>query len=205
MARAHAGVAVNRQHQAAATTLEGYQLAVLQAPAAQLVRVQADHRLFGVGKQARGGAGAAHAVPLVAQASGVEAQGEARVAFFLGRAIGVGDELRAAAGGWELAIAIQPRGAAAGAAGQGPLLRALGIQQGIADAAEVEVTLFGQVFVFLKHLLRASEGKQAGLTGAQPGFQALGKVAGDGPVGARLGGRRHGAAHMADAGSNRSA
>ena len=187
-----------RQYQAATATLECYQLAVLQAPAAEFVRVQADHGFFSVGEQARCGAGAAHAVPLVTQAAGVEAQGKTGIALFLRGAVGVGNKVRSPGQRWELSVGVQARTADAGTAGEWPLLWALRIQQRITQAAEVEVAVFGQVFVFVEQRLRAVEVKQAGLSGAQQGFQTAGEVTGDGPVWPRFGGCRHGLAHVGD-------
>ncbi len=125
------------------------------------VRMQAQQCLADVPEQLRGGAGAAHAVPLVAQAAGDQGQGEACVALFLGCAIRVGDELRAPAGGGEAAIAIQ-----AWRAGLSPLSETA-IVVGLILSSRAWLMpdrsrsrLLGQQFVFVKNLRRLLERKQ---------------------------------------------
>ena len=117
-------------------------------------------------EQARGGAGAAHAVPLVAQAAGVEGERIARLALFLRRAVRVGMELRAPAGGGEAAVGIEPRGALARTWRERPLLGTLVIEQRVAQPREVEIALGGQVLVFLEQRFAAGEVEQAGQAGA---------------------------------------
>ena len=67
-----------------------------------------------MGEQARQRAGAAHAMPLVAQAAGGQRDREARVALLGRRPPGRGDEARAAVGRGEHAVGVQARGARGG-------------------------------------------------------------------------------------------
>ncbi|MNN73407.1 hypothetical protein D3C81_1895220 [compost metagenome] len=70
LARAHAVIAGNRDDDCAAAAFQADQIPRLQAMATQFVRVQAQLRFADMAEQLRGGAGAAHAVPLIAQAAG---------------------------------------------------------------------------------------------------------------------------------------
>ena len=58
-------------------------------------------------EEARNGAGAAHAVPLIAQAAGVQCQRKTRVDLFSGRAVFDQGEMRAPARGGETAIGVE--------------------------------------------------------------------------------------------------
>ncbi|MCY1542962.1 hypothetical protein D9M68_787430 [compost metagenome] len=167
LAGAHAVVGLDRNDQAAAAAAHLYQIAGLQALAAQFVRVQAEYGLGSMAEQTGGGAGAAHAVPLVAQAAGVEGQGKAGVALFPGRPIGVGLELRAAVSGRKMTVAVKAWSSVARANRKRPLLGTLVVQNRVAEPREVEVAISGQVFVFLEQRLRTVEGKQAGQAGAE--------------------------------------
>ena len=191
------GLYLHNQATAAAAHLD--QVAGLQAQAPQFVRVQAERCLFDMAEQAGGGAGAAHAVPLIAQAAGIEGQGKAGVAFFLGCPIGVGMKPRAAVLGGKAAVAIQAFGALGSAGRERPLLGTLVIQNRVAEPRQVEVALGGQVFVLFEQRLWVVEVEQAGQAGAQQLFQTTGEITGDRPIRPRLCGCWHGAAHMADA------
>ena len=107
--------------------------------------------------------------------------------------------MRAAIGGGKAALGIQPRGALAAASGEGPLLRAQLVDQGVAETAVVEVAASGQALVFVKQRSRVSKGKLAGLARAQLLLQSARKVAHNIPVGTGAAGRRNRRAHVADA------
>ena len=156
----------HRDDQAAAAAAHLEQIAALQATPAQFVRMQAEQRFRCVAEQLRGRAGAAHAVPLITQAAGVEGQGITRLAFFLGRAKRLGLKLRAAVCRGELAIAIQARSTLGSAGRERPLLGTLVIQNRVAQPGKVEIAFGSQVFVFLEQRVRAVEGEQAGQAGA---------------------------------------
>ena len=71
---------LHRQHDGAAPGGDVHQVAFLQQPARHVLRMQLHRRLGHVAEQAAQRAGAAHAVPLVAQAPGGEREGIARIA-----------------------------------------------------------------------------------------------------------------------------
>ncbi|MNP53732.1 hypothetical protein D3C76_1482290 [compost metagenome] len=79
---------------------------------------------------------------------------------------------------------------------EGPLLRTQAVEQGVADARQVQVASAGQLFEFIEQLPRVIEGKQAGLTRAQVFLQALGEIHGDGPVRACFAGWGNGPANV---------
>ena len=195
---------VGAQHDLAAAAADLHQLAVGNAEPGQLARVQVDARLADVGVEARQLAGAAHAVPLVAQPAGGEVQRIVRVGRFGGGGAHRHHETGAPVVGGEAAVGIQPgprRRVAGGAAGgEGPLLRPGLLQQGVAEAADVHVATHGA------RRMLGEDGRAVGvveqprgLGPAQPRRQRPGQVADDAPVGAGLAGRRHGAVHAADA------
>ncbi|CAB5606496.1 Uncharacterised protein [Pseudomonas aeruginosa] len=149
-------------------------------------------------EQACAGAGPAHAVPLVAQASGIEGQRVARVTFFLGGAVGFGDQLRASRGGREAAVCIEPCGALLRASGKWPLLRPQAVEQCVAEAGKIEVAAGGKQLVFVEQAAAVGKGEQAGFSGTQVPFQAAREVADDVPVLARFTGGRNGPTDMTD-------
>src|SRR5690606_13244971 len=188
-----------RQNQAAATTVDPNQLPILQATTAHFVRVQAEHGCLLVPEQPRGGAGTAHAMPLIAQATGVEDQRKASVTVLLRCLKGLGDEARAAILRGEDAVAIQADGPRRTVAGERPLLWAALVEQTVTEPGKVQVAIARQRLVLLEQRLGVFEGEQAGLPRTQAPFEATGEIACDRPVRSGLAGRCDGAAHMADA------
>ena len=182
LAGAQAVVLLHRQDQAAAPALHLYQLAVQQTPATHVLGVHAEQRLFDMAEQPRRGAGAAHAVPLVAQPTGVERQRIACLALFLRRLVVLGNEARAAIGSGEHTVAIQPRGAQFAAWRKRPLLRTEGVDQCVAQAAVVQIAGGGERLVLLEQRFGTLEREQARRAGTQVTFQPSGKIASDRPV-----------------------
>ena len=119
-----------------------HQLAFLQQPARHVLRMQL-RRLGHVAEQAAQRAGAAHAVPLVAQAPGGEREGIARIAR-LGHGLEHGGEAGLAVGGGEHAVFVEA-GAAAWR-GKGHCCGVL--QQRVVEAGDVEVAAAGGFAVF---------------------------------------------------------
>src|SRR5690606_4032536 len=130
--------------------------------------------------------GTAHAVPVITQAARVEEQRKTCIALFAGRTVSLADEAGTATGGGKTQVLIQARRALAGADRQWPLLRALAVEQGIAQPADIQVAAQGQSAVLVEQFFGLLEGEQAGLSGAQQVFQATGNVAGNRPVCPRL-------------------
>lgn len=182
LAGAHRVVCAHRQDQRATPALQAHELPVPQLAAAQFLGMQVHQGLLFMAEQACAGAGPAHAVPLVAQASGIEGQRVARVAFFLGGAVGFGDQLRASRGGREAAVCIEPCGAVLRASGKWPLLRPQAVEQCVAEAGKIEVAPGGEQLVFVEQAAAVGKGEQAGFSGPQMPFQAAREVADDVPV-----------------------
>ncbi len=158
--RAQRGRGRGTQQQRAALALDPHQIAVDDAAPFHVARMHFDRRFRRVGVQARHEAGAAHAVPLVAQAARVEMQRMARIGGFGQRAVLHFDEAGAAAGGGEYAVAIETRRTPCGAGGQRPLLGPGLFQQRIGEAADVEVAADGAGAVLVENLLDLHVGKQ---------------------------------------------
>ena len=139
-------------------------------------------------------------MPLVAQAAGVQRHRVACVAQ-LGRGPpGRRHEPRLAVCGREPAVAVQARLAGAGAGGEWPLLRLL--EQGVAQAGDVQVTPSGAVAMLVPHALGAVEGEQRLAIQAarrQPLLDQARHIHSDAPVVARLARCGQRSAHAADA------
>ena len=71
---------LRRQHDGAALAGHVHQIAIFQAAAPHVLRVQLHTRFGHVAEQAAEGAGACHAVPVVAQATGGQRERETRFA-----------------------------------------------------------------------------------------------------------------------------
>ena len=181
------------------------QVASGQLQALQVLRVHLQRGLGRVAEQPPQRAGAAHAVPLVAQASRGQAERVAH-AGRLGQGLpGCGDEARTPVGCGKDAVRIQARAARAGAARVGPLLRPVGLQRGPGQAGDVQVAPARGLAVFVPDGLGAGlrrvagVGEQRGLAGAQVPLQPLRQRQRDLPVVPRTAGCGHCRAHAADA------
>ena len=144
LARSQGIVCLHRQDQAAAAAAQCDQVAVLKLAALQILGVQAECRGFDMAEQAGGRAGAAHAVPLVAQAPAIEDQRVVGGAGLLGRQVGIGMEAGAAGVVREASIRVEARGALISAGRKWPLLRAQFVQACVAQPGQVEVAPSGQ-------------------------------------------------------------
>ena len=163
-----------------------------------------------MGVQARHDTGATHAVPLVAQAAGVEMQRMARVGGFGQRAMLRWPEAGAAAGSGEHPIGIEAGRAGRGAYAQRPLLRPGSFKQCIGQAADVEVAADGRGAVLVEDLLGVCIGKQGRIhysvraersrsppfdrlraNGGKAAFQPPREIDDDLPIGPRLARRWH--------------
>ena len=194
----HGVGAARRQHQAAATRAHGDQVAIGHAQAHQVLRVQVDAGLGCVAEQTTQRAGARHAVPLVAQTAGVQRKGEARVAGLGHRFVSLRSEAGPAVSRREDAVFVQAFAALGGARRVGPALRAQ-VQAGPVEPGDIEVAAACALAVLVPDRFSIGIGEERRLTRPQKGFQTLGEVTGDGPVGARRPRRRHRGAHAADA------
>src|SRR5260370_4866905 len=85
--------------------------------------------------------GAAHAVPLVAQAAGGEAERKARIDLVRRRAVGVVGEARLAVRRRKPPVRVKARRAGLSARTQRPLLRATFVEKRIRQARDVEIAL----------------------------------------------------------------
>ena len=156
-------------------------------------------------KQAAQRAGAAHAVPLVTQAAGGQRE---RVTRFTRLGHGLVDHVvkaGAAVGCGENAVFVQARFAHFRTFRQRPLLRALGLQQGPAQAGDVEVAAAGAFAVFVPDRFGPGCGvvERVGEQGGGGALwhkclQPLGKVHHRRPVVACCAGCGHGGAHTRD-------
>ena len=156
-------------------------------------------------EQAAQGAGAGHAVPLIAQAAGGQAEGVTRLAL-LGRGLpGVRGKTGAAIGGGEHAVFVQAGLARGGSLRQWPLLGACRFEHVPRQTGDVQIAPSGALAVLIPHRLGAlvgmlgGVGEQRRLAGAQAGLQLVCKLHRNGPVVARLAGGGHGRAHAGDA------
>jgi hypothetical protein len=104
---------------------DAHHIAASEAALAQVGGVHREQRFVVEIEQAGDGAGATHAVPLVAQAAGEQADRARLVGAFGGRQVLDGDEAGAAGGGRENAVGVQALAAAARPFGERPLLRPL--------------------------------------------------------------------------------
>ena len=187
------------QHHFAAPAFHPHDVARGQIADTHIGGVERDQRLFHMAVETANGAGAAHAMPLVAQAAGGQVQRVASIDTLGNRFVfGIG-KFGFAAAGRKHAVFIQAHFAAAGAFRERPLLRALAIQQRIAEAGDVQIAACSGGLVLVKHLLHLLVGEQAGLTRTQTFFQPPGKVDHDFPIVARFARCRHGWPHMGNA------
>ncbi len=153
-------------------------------------------------EQPRHRAGAAHAMPLVAQAAGGQRHGVARVAGFGHGFEGFGEKPGAAICSGEQAVVVQPRFADARALRVRPLLRAVALQDVPRQAGDVEVAASGAFTVLVPDGFRAGvgeEGEPAVQPCGQQGLEPMGEVHRNRPVVTCLAGGLGGGAHAADA------
>src|SRR5690606_14339523 len=165
LTRAQCFVGVYRQDQTAAPTAQPHQIAALEASATQIIRMQAEYRLRCVAKQPGGGAGTAHAVPLITQATSIEEQRIVGVALFFRSTVRLGDKARATISGGKTSVEVQTRSALMGARRKWPLLRAQLFQHGMIEAGIVQVAPCSQALVFLEQRFGAGKVEQARLAG----------------------------------------
>src|SRR6186997_623304 len=118
-------------------------------------------RLFDMVEEPCNGARAAHRVPLVAQATGVEREWIARIDFFGGGLIRGGDETRAAVRGRKHAIRVKALAAFRSTFGHRPLLRAGGLEDRVRQARDVEVAPARARAMLVENLLRRGVRKHA--------------------------------------------
>ena len=132
--------APRRQHQLAAPRRHAHQVAVGQVQARHVLRAQVDRRLGHVAEQPAQRAGAAHAVPLVAQAAGGRARTDSARRAARPAACASASKKRARPSARrEAAVGVEPRPAARRACRKRPLLRAVALDQRVAQAGDVEV------------------------------------------------------------------
>src|SRR5437899_10378396 len=99
--------------------------------------MQRELRLSRMGEELRDGAGAAHAVPLIAQASGVELERPAGVGILRDGEIRRSNESRTTVDGWIHAVPVEPRRAIARVLGKRPLLRPARVEQRVRQSRDV--------------------------------------------------------------------
>src|SRR5439155_11290021 len=116
--------------------------------------------------------GAAHAVPLVAQASGGEAKRKTRIGLFRDRHIGARREASAAIEGRKHVIGIKPRTTRRLSLTTRPLLRTLRIESRVVETRNVEIAAARRRDVLGKNIRGLSIRKQRRLIGTQARFQA---------------------------------
>ncbi|MNI39827.1 hypothetical protein D3C73_940170 [compost metagenome] len=135
-------------------------------------------------------------MPLIAQAAGDQGQREVAVALLPGGEIGIGNKPRAAIGGGEYPVGVETCRTRRCAGREGPLLGPEAVDQLMADAGQVQIPSTGQLLVLVEQLRGRFEREQAGLPRTQVFLQALCKIHGDGPVGARFTRCNNGAANV---------
>jgi hypothetical protein len=136
------------------------QVAGGEAALLKVVRVHRQQRLVIEIEQPRDAAGAAHAVPLVAQTAGEQADRVPGVGTFGSRLVFDLDETRPPAGSREDAVFVQALASVAGALGKRPLLRAGCVEQRVAQAGDVEVAPARALAMFDEDRLGVGVGKQ---------------------------------------------
>jgi hypothetical protein len=129
----------------------------------------------------------AHAMPLVAQATGVQAKRKARVDRFGHRLVRRIDKMRAPARSRENPVFVKSLPAGRGAGRIRPLLRALFGQNRVRQAGDIEVASARRFAVFVPDRFGAIVSKQR-LVPTQQFFQPLRKIDHDLPVMARFAG-----------------
>src|SRR5438445_13409183 len=98
---------------------------------------------------------AAHSMPLVAQPSGVEAQGMGAVGSFANGLVPRRDEAGAAVRGGEHAVSVEPRAPGSSSLRKRPLLRPAGIEQRVREPRDVEIAAARGFAVLVEYLFRA--------------------------------------------------
>ena len=136
--RRHRVAAAHRQQDRAAARGHVHQRALAPAAARQFLWMNLDAGLGRLAEEATERAGAAHAVPLVAQAARGQRKRVARLARLGRRAKRRGGETRTAVGCGETAVLVQARAADRRACEKRPLLRR-GLEPGVGQAGDVEV------------------------------------------------------------------
>ncbi len=202
LGRCHLRAGHRRQHQAAAARLHLHQVALLQLQTDQVAGVQFDAGLAGMAVQPAQRAGARQPVPMVAQAAGVQAERIVRVARFRQRLHRHRGKGRAAVGRGEASVGVKALRTRGLAFAQRPLLRALRVEHGVAQAGDVEVAAARALAVLIPQVFGRVEGEQCAPIDPphrQQRFHAPGHVDGDAPVVPCLPRRRHGWAYAADA------
>src|SRR5690606_30640773 len=155
----------------------------LAASPRRAIWTPAQARLETVCEQRRHAAAARHAVPLVAQAAGEQAQGEARRGRFGNRAIRRGMEARAPVAGGEHAVPVATRLAGVTAGREGPLLRAVAFEQLVVEPADIEVAADGERAVLVEQRRRRGGLEQwRGARGGEARFEPACDLARDPPV-----------------------
>ncbi len=192
----HFVAGLHGHHDAAAHAGDVGQVTVLQALAGHVLRVHL-HGGFGrMAEQAGQGAGATHAVPLVAQAAGGQAEGIACAARLGHAPVLQRHEACASIRGGEDTVFVQPGLAGVGRFRAGPLLRALRVDQCVAQACDVEVAPARALAVLVPDGLGAGVvlcrgiGEQRGQAGAQPRFEPVRELHRNLPVVPRFSGGR---------------
>ena len=188
---------LHRHHQGAALAGDLHQAAFGQTAPHHVLGVHLNDRLGHMAKQTAQRAGAAHAVPLVAQAAGGQGKRKPRLARFGHGPVRQGGKAGLAIRCGELAVFKQAGPAHGLALGQGPLLGRL-VKQGVAQAGDVKVPPTGGLAVLVPDGLGGGIGKQAG-GDALDFFQSPRQINANLPVVTRLTRCGHGGAHAGDA------
>jgi hypothetical protein len=128
--RLQIGARLDRDHDRAAARGDAGEVTLGEAAPEHVERVHLQPRLAGVGEELGDVAGAAHAVPLVAQPAGVQAQRIAGIGRLRDRDVAHRGEAGATVGGRVDPVGVQTRDALARAFGEGPLLRSAPVEHG---------------------------------------------------------------------------
>src|SRR6185503_11525367 len=126
---------------------QAYEIAGRKSAPGQISGIELDRGPGRIRKQHGERAGTTHPVPLVAQPSGVQAEGKARVDTFGDRDAGHRGELRATVGSREAMIGVQAGTAFRLAFGTWPLLRADGVKAWVRQSSDVEIAAAGSLRV----------------------------------------------------------
>ena len=153
LADTHGGVFRHGQHDFAMPAAQAHELAGGEAAPRHVVWVHVRHRLRRMAKQATQHAGARHAVPLVAQPAGDQAEGVVRAARLGHRHERGGVKARAAIGGGIHAVYVQAGCAYGVGFGEGPLVRPALIQQPVGQPGDVKIASPRALAVLVPHVL----------------------------------------------------
>ncbi len=201
LARAQRRVEPDPKAQAAPPRAHAREGILGESAAEGVLGVHVEHRLRGMAEELWHTPGAAHAVPLVAQAARGERERKVGPHGLGHGTVRRRHEARAAGGRREVAIGVKARlarGLYGGIGGQRPLERPVALEPRVVDAADVEIAADGCCAVFVERSFGRSEGHECGFA-TEPPREPLPEIRRNRPVGPRLPRRGHGGAHARDA------